>query len=160
MIRSRLAAALASLALAACARTTGSEAVVVVDIPAAVPVPAELGARPPRHPLSAPDFVGHWEGVGRQKNGSSWKMIVDIESVGPGRCARVRYPTVPCAAEWICAGGVKDGALHAREHLTEDVGNCIDDGDMKMSLSPDGRLDWRWEASSSDETAEARLTRR
>ncbi len=150
-----------ALAIASCARGTGSEPVVVVEIPPAVPASAEEEPAPPRRAPQGPGFVGHWEGVGVQKNGSTWKMIVDIESLGPGRCGRVRYPTVPCAAEWICEERSKDGTLRAREHLTEGVRNCIDNGEMTMTLAPDGGMDWRWVDPDADsgETAQAHLVR-
>jgi hypothetical protein len=159
MIRHRPAAALAALAFAACTRTPGIEPVVVVDIPAALPAPveAEDDGRPAHRAPAGPGFVGHWEGVGVQTGGESWEMIVDIDSTGPGRCARVRYPSIPCAAEWICEARVQTGTLRAREHLTEGRSSCIDDGEMTMELSPDGQLDWRW--TGADVAAAAHLAR-
>jgi hypothetical protein len=138
---------------AGCAPSTAGS-VAVVEIPLAPQGPDETT----EVPSERPEILGRWEGVGEQDSGSSWEMVVDIFGVGPGVCGRVRYPSIPCAAEWICSGRSDSRALRAHEHLTAGREACIDGGEMTMSLTPEGTLSWSWTASG--EKAHAVLTRR
>jgi len=143
----------ASIVLACgCAPATGAAVVVVIAAPAPEPAASAAPAE-----TAAPVLLGRWVGVGRQDSGESWEMVVDLVGLDPGVCGHVRYPTIPCAADWICAEGVAHGALRAREHLTEGREACIDGGEMTMALTRDGHLAWTW--TGSGETAHALLSR-
>jgi len=139
------------------APATRSAVVVEIPAPMSVPEPAAFSAPFAPPVMEATTLLGRWVGVGRQDRGSSWDMLVDIVGLGPGVCGRVRYPTLPCAAEWICSEGVSRGALRAREHVTEGHEACVDGGEMTMTLLRDGRLAWTW--TGSGEKAHAFLSR-
>jgi hypothetical protein len=87
-------------------------------------------------------------------------MQVDVVSLHAGRCATVRYPSVPCASEWICADSPDGASLRAREQVTEGRNACLD-GDVWMSLTTAGELDWHWAGKdpTGDVTADAVLRR-
>jgi hypothetical protein len=151
-----IVAGAASIFIAACAGSApDTQPLVVVLVPA--PLPQQVAAPEPIAAPEAEGLLGHWEGVGRQDSGSTWAMEVDLHTVRPGVCGKVRYPTIPCAAEWICAGQSDGRTLHARERLTEHPERCIDAGEMTMELTPDGALEWTW--SGGGESAHARLAR-
>ena len=84
-------------------------------------------------------------------------MVVEVTALGPGVCGRARYPSIPCASEWICAGRSDGRSLEAREMVTEGLDGCIDRGEMSMKVTPEGKLAWRW--AGSGETAHAVLSR-
>jgi hypothetical protein len=108
-------------------------------------------------PSERPEVLGRWEGVGVQDSGSSWKMMVEIVGLGPGVCGHVRYPSLPCAADWICSARSDGQSLRAHEHITVGRSACIDGGQMTMALTPEGTLSWSW--TGSGETAHAVLSR-
>ena len=135
---------------------SASPSAVVVNIPAPVPV-VEPEASDAGSVGEMSTMLGHWVGVGRQASGESWEMIVDLVALDPGVCGQVRYPSIPCAAEWICSEGSGRRALRAREHVTEGQDACIDGGEMTMALTKDGHLAWTW--TGSGETARAMLSR-
>jgi hypothetical protein len=136
--------------LGACGGAVGSpppvSAPIVVDLPpagaassaAVAPAPPPTNSEPP-----TPTLLGEWEGIGHQSDGSSWTMQVEILSLSAGRCASVRYPSIPCATEWICSEASDGTGLRAHEQVTENRGVCID-GDVAMSLTPAGELEWHW----------------
>jgi hypothetical protein len=141
------------LLAAGCAPATGGPGVAVVDIPPALPV-VEAAAPELREPAS---ILGHWQGVGKQESGASWKMLVDVVALGPGLCGRARYPSIPCAADWICTEPSDGRTLRAREHITTGRDACIEGGEMTMQLTPEGALEWSW--TGSGEVARSLLTR-
>ncbi len=142
-------AAVVALSLSAgCAKQP--PAVVVVEIPAALPAPSAEPA-PPGPP---PPVLGHWEGRGVQESGASWDILVDLVALGPGLCGHARYPTEPCAADWICTARSDGRALRAREHLTAGREACIDGGEMTMEVTPAGTLAWHWVGSGEEAHAE------
>ena len=140
-----------ALALTGCA-AAAQPGVAVIEIGPALP--SSAAPEPPRAPTP---ILGHWRGVGRQSSGATWPMEVEITSLRPGRCARVRYPSIPCAAEWICTTRSDGTTLRAREHVTENRRACIDAGMLTMTVAGDHRAEWAWEGSG--ERAHARLTR-
>lgn len=104
-----------------------------------------------------PGMAGRWEGIGRQDDGQTWALVVDLSSTRHGVCATADYPTVPCRAQWICTRE-EEGELRAREQLLDDsASRCIDHGTMTMRLAPDGALEWSW--SGQGQSAVARLRR-
>ncbi|HEX7604563.1 MAG TPA: hypothetical protein VF316_23255 [Polyangiaceae bacterium] len=127
---------------------------VVVEIPSPVRLAEPAPAASALEPATT---LGRWVGVGRQVSGDSWEMVVDLVALGPGICGHVRYPTIPCAADWICSEGSGRRALRAREHVIEGQDACIDGGEMTMTLTRDGHLTWTW--TGSGETAHAVLSR-
>ena len=143
---------LALLLLAGCAPARGG-AVAEIEIAAAPPATAEPTAAPDQ-PQSAP-VLGRWAGMGEQTSGSRWSIHVELHSLGPGPCGRVRYHDGGCVGEWICKGKSDGKRLEARERITR--GPCILTGDMTMSVEKDGTLDWHWE--NGDEKAWGRLSR-
>lgn len=152
-------------ALAACGCAPGPVAVsapVVVDLPpaSAGPSPSVAPALPPKPETPPPTVLGRWEGTGRQSDGQTWPMQVDIVSLHAGRCATVRYPSIPCASEWICVDSQDGASLRAREQVTEGRNTCLD-GDTWMSLTAAGELDWHWTGkdATGDVTADGVLRR-
>lgn len=143
------------MALLSGCMSTASSAAPVVDIPR----PAEpSGSDAPVDAAGGPPTVlGHWSGVGHQSSGGSWEMVVDVVGHAPGVCAHVRYPTLRCAAEWVCVEGSGRRALLAREHVTEGHDACVDGGDLTMKLTSNGRAAWSW--SGAGESARAVLSR-
>jgi len=135
----------------------------VIDVPpgsdggaspvAVTPEPVTTDEAPP----SGDDpFIGRWQGIGTQDDGSSWPIVVDLFTLRPGVCAHVVYPTVPCTADWVCTGA-KRGQIEAREHLQGDsVNRCVDGGTMTIRILRD-ELDWEWRGSG--QTAGGRLHR-
>ncbi len=122
-----------------------------------VPAPTATIATDGDEPNSAVDsFVGRWEGVGVQDDGSSWQMRVTLRGTRPGPCATVEYPTISCAAEWTCEQESGE-VLRAREQLTEGRDRCIDGGAIEMRLDTSGRLEWRY--SGGGVSARATLRR-
>lgn len=104
-------------------------------------------------------ITGRWEGIGRQDDGQTWPLVVELSSTGPGVCAAVEYPTVPCRAQWICTGE-DAGVLHARERLLDDSARrCIDNGTMTMHLGPDDALEWTWSGQGQSAIAKLRRVR-
>lgn len=102
-------------------------------------------------------LIGRWAGVGRQDDGQSWDLQVEITSITNGLCGHADYPTVPCRADWICEGE-RDGAVRVHEHLLDDSAlRCIDNGSMTMRIGPDGQIDWRW--TGQGQSAQAKLHR-
>jgi hypothetical protein len=87
-------------------------------------------------------------------------MQVEILSVHTGRCATVRYPSVPCISEWICSDATDGASLRAREQVTDGRNVCLD-GDVSMSLTAAGELDWHWigKDATGEVTADAVLRR-
>lgn len=124
-----------------------------VVVPAPTATIATDGEPSERGPES---FVGLWQGVGVQDDGSSWQMRVSIHGTRAGACATVEYPTISCAADWFCQD---DGGevLRAREQLTEGRDRCIDGGAIEMRLDTSGRLEWRY--SGGGVSARATLRR-
>ena len=110
------------------------------------PEPSLDGGVPPSAPESNP-FVGRWNGLGMQNDGQSWEMQVEITG-DRGKCAKVRYPSVPCAAEWICTD-VNGGILTATERLTEGQNRCIDGGKLTLTLTGDYGAEWSWAKDAS-----------
>jgi hypothetical protein len=155
-------AIVAALAACACAPPPAPvRAPIVVDLP---PVPASSATASPR-PSPGPErppatVVGRWEGTGHQSDGASWAMQVEIVSLDAGLCATVRYPSIPCASEWICTSASDGASLRARERVTEARNVCLD-GDVTMSLTPGGELDWHWTGKdpTGEVTADAVLRR-
>lgn len=122
-----------------------------VDEPAEPPVQPRTEPPPPN-----PFPLGRWAGTGVQGDGQSWPLEVDLWTTRSGACASVRYPSIPCAATWICVAQSSDGVLEAREELTEGHDRCIDGGTMTMR-PVDDHLEWQWQGSG--QTARADLTR-
>ncbi len=94
----------------------------------------------------APTILGRWTGVGEQTPRTDqpvWTMHVEITSTGPGPCATVQYPDFPCQTEWICEPGFDGVTLRAVERVVVGAGVCADGGQMEMSLTPRGELQWR-----------------
>ena len=156
-----------ALALALAAGGCGKERPVEAPVIDVVVGAVDGGMRPlsvPRAPPSGPPgdsrdgrMVGTWTGVGRQDDGQEWELHVRIDSTEPGLCAHADYPTVPCAAEWLCEE-VKDGVVHVHERLLQDSAlRCVDNGKMTMRIGSDGLLDWRW--TGQGQTATAKLRR-
>jgi hypothetical protein len=87
-------------------------------------------------------------------------MQVEIRSVLSGKCASVRYPSIPCSSVWICSDSPDDAMLRAHEEVTDGRTLCLD-GDVSMSLTPDDTLDWHWTGNDAHGavTAEAVLRR-
>ncbi len=92
-------------------------------------------------------FIGRWNGLGMQNDGQTWEMQVEITG-DRGKCAKVRYPTVPCAAEWTCTE-VNGGILTATEHLTEGQSRCIEGGKLTLTLTGDYGAEWSWAKDAS-----------
>lgn len=147
------------VAVGACRSGRAIEAPVVVVEGADASAPMAIAAAPSSQPSASESagLVGRWEGVGRQDDGFSWPMFVELSSTSPGPCATVEYPSVPCSGQWICARSRGD-TIEARERLLGDSARrCIDGGAMTMEISPDGSLAWEW--VGSDVTASATLRR-
>jgi hypothetical protein len=157
---------LVPLALASTSCRSGAvvEAPVVVVVEgtdAGAPLLPVAVEPPPERAEDARSFVGRWEGTGTQSDGDSWPMLVEITALGPGVCATVDYPSIPCRGQWLCTGA-RPGVLEARERLLPDsVTRCVDGGTMKLRLGTDGALDWTWASHfrGSGVTASATLRR-
>jgi hypothetical protein len=161
-VRRLLVIALLAFGSGACTPDRPVEAPVIevgADAGMSAPLVIEPLPKGPSPNMSdARSIVGKWRGVGTQDDGQSWAMEVDITSIGPGRCATVIYPSIPCRAEWICTRTAANGVVEAEEHLIDDsTHRCVDDGAMTMHVAADGTLDWKW--TGPNETATARLKR-
>jgi hypothetical protein len=107
-------------------------------------------------------FLGTWSGVGEQTpttDQPTWFFTVEIRSTGPGPCATATYPEFPCQAEWICEPGFDGSTLRAVERIVVGRGECADGGEMEMSLTPNGDLQWRQVVRDQGITAWATLSR-
>jgi len=87
-------------------------------------------------------LLGRWLGTGIQSDGQMWDIQVDI--VGEhGVCAKAKYPSVPCTADWLCTEA-RGGILTAVEHLTSGQNRCIDGGSLTFTLKGDFEAEWAW----------------
>jgi hypothetical protein len=104
--------------------------------------------------------LGAWTGRGTETAGSSWPMSVSIGSLEAGRCGKVSYPSLGCAADWYCTGSSDGEKIHAREVLTSGGAKCDGTGSVEMSVSGDGRTaSYRWSSPKRTGTANGQLTR-
>lgn len=144
MLGSRMSRTLASLALVALGCSPAPAPRPQPPTSVVVPAPAATIATDGDSPTPEPEsIVGRWQGIGVQDDGSSWQMRVTIRGTRAGPCATVEYPTIACAADWICEDGTGE-LLRAREQLTDGHDRCIDGGAIEMRVDPSGLLEWRY----------------
>jgi hypothetical protein len=86
---------------------------------------------------AAASLLGRWEGIGRQDSGPSWKMVLTIDALGPGRCATIAYPTIPCGGHWRCDERSDGFVLEATEVITDGVGRCHNNVPVMVRLARD-----------------------
>lgn len=112
--------------------------------PAPLASPVASSSADASSPLSpsAEPLVGRWVGTGIQNDGQMWDIQVDIVS-DRGVCAKARYPSVPCAADWVCTEA-RGGILTAVEHLTAGQNRCIDGGTLTFTLKGELDAEWAW----------------
>jgi hypothetical protein len=99
--------------------------------------------------------MGHWNGQGRQSDGMTWAMEVDVAGIGPGRCAAVSYPDVGCSGYWTCTEA-GEGSMRGVEHITQGRDRCVDIA-FEATVSEDGILEYH--AADENVEAVARLAR-
>jgi hypothetical protein len=160
MHRPRLAVPLgcAAALACACASSPAPDTVeVVVVTPAAPAAPGVAAGAPARAKGS---LLGHWNGNGRQSDGPTWPLEIDVTSLDEGKCATAAYPSLDCTAEWECLEASNGRSIRAVERITKGVERCIDGGTMILELSDDGdAASWQWEEDDSEITAHAHLQR-
>jgi hypothetical protein len=135
---------------------------------AEVPAPVAIEPSPPEGdaPLELPEaedpppitLLGRWEGIGVQKNGGTWKMVLTIESLSPGRCAAIDYPSIGCGGHWECTEASDGRALDGMEEITYGEGLCIDHIPVHVRLARDGES-VAFVVEAGADSAEATLTR-
>jgi hypothetical protein len=112
------------------------------------PCPCDEAAAAVEPGLHEP-VMGHWSGQGRQSDGMTWTMEVDVAGIGPGRCATVSYPDVGCSGYWTCTA-TDENSLRGVEHITQGRDRCVDIA-FAAAVVEDGTLEYH----AADETIEA-----
>jgi hypothetical protein len=110
------------------------------------------------HDPADTSLVGRWVGIGKQDSGSTWKMVLTIESLGAGRCATISYPSIPCGGHWQCSKPSDGFVLEGVEHITEGRGRCHDKVPVMVRLARD-RQSLAFAVEAGPDSAEANLTR-
>jgi hypothetical protein len=133
------------------------------DVEVAAPEPALIEpSRPaPNGQLpdaEAPTLLGRWEGIGKQDSGPTWKMVLTIESLDKGKCARVHYPSIPCGGHWLCSKRSDGFVLEGVEHITAGGGLCHTNVQVMVRLARD-RESIQFVVEAGPDSAEATLKR-
>lgn len=87
-------------------------------------------------------FIGRWQGMGRQSDGTSWPMLLELTSTKSGPCGAVNYLSLGCQGIWHCVEGFDGKTLRATEQIT--VGRvCANGMVVEATVTPSGQLNWR-----------------
>ena len=89
------------------------------------------------------EYVGVWEGQGRQNNGSEWSILIAL-TPGPlgSTIGMIAYPSIPCGGKLFFQGKADDN-IRLRENLTY-VGQCVNRGGVLLSPKDSQTLDYKW----------------
>jgi serine/threonine-protein kinase len=144
--RRRLVVALVAVAVAAFFGAAGVAAGLVLlatENRAAPPATPRADASPPA--TGADRFAGQWRGEGRQSDGTTWPVVLELTGAAPGTCGTIIYPPLSCRGVWVCSPGA-GAVLRATEHIVPGSGPCATGMTIEASIDRDGHLAWRGEA--------------
>jgi len=99
-------------------------------------------------------FIGEWEGAGKQDNGTQWSIRVNIRPT----LSVINYPSLTC-------GGVltliktTDTSLVFKETLTYGIAQCINQGEVVLNKVAEHKAGYHWFSSQNKMEAVGHLTR-
>jgi hypothetical protein len=129
----------------------------------AAPPARTITERSPPAPASE-SVIGRWTGMGEQTPANAdqnrWEIVVEISGFAAGECGHVAYPSLDCSGVWICEPGGNEREIRAREHITKGLARCVDGGDMQITLTDAGELEWTWSGDNTGMPSSARGTLR
>ncbi len=121
---------------------------------------ASGAAAPAKSPKASPaDYEGTWTGNVREPDGGLYSIRVDYTGGKPGdRVASVNYPSLECGGRWVLTMDTGH-SVRIREEITEETSplNCLDEVDIVLTPSGDGRL--RYEVEGAGDSATLRRSK-
>ncbi len=88
----------------------------------------------------AGQYGGVWEGQGRQDDGQTWPMRLEVRGAQADPCATVQYPAhddweVSCTGQWECdPARSTPSLLVGTEQILDNEGRCIDGCSFQADL--------------------------
>lgn len=99
---------------------------------------------------------GKWSGIGYELNNDmSWQMEVSFSNEE----ILVSYPSLDCSGKWNLIG-VNGTQITFREKITSGITNCMDKGNVEISILSDKKINFKYyPQDSNDLAAQATLTK-
>ena len=130
-----------------CVRVAGKispiEVLALLNSPAPSPIQSE-NSKPEKQNVESiyQNITGEWEGVGRQNDGSSWLIdlqILDNYLALDQTGALIKYPSLDCSGIWILRE-LKEDTLIFEEKITYGQSHCVASGVVKIVYNNDNTL--------------------
>lgn len=103
-----------------------------------------------RRPATSPTYAEWWsaglvlEGSGKQNNGTSWTIRIEIQQ---GGSAKIAYQSIPCSGLLTVISRSRDKVI-AAEEITENRSNCISGGVVEIERENDNDFSYLWRKGS------------